>query len=408
MKAIQFDLHLPKYAFTKAAGKLNPSLYVKGPFNCLELRDIEKPQLPTEEWVEVNVTYGGICGSDLNLITLKDSPATSPYVSFPFTIGHEIVGKISYVGTEAAGIEVGERVVIDPVLACEARGITPFCKECEKGNYNLCQHMNAGILSPGLLTGTCKDTGGSWSSHLVAHQSQVIKLPEHVSDENGVLIEPFSCALHTVMQNPPEPDDTVLVIGAGVIGISVVAALRALEYTCNIVALVKYDFQAELARHFGADDIIFLSKDKDYISTAANTFQADVLKPVIGEPIVHGGADVIYECVGNKKSLDDALRFAKRGGKVSLLGLANFVDNMDLTMVWLNELDIKGSFAYGTDTYKGEKKRTLQIAVELIAAGKVDLAPLLTHTFALENYHEALDAAANKSNKNTMKVVFAP
>ncbi|WP_026700806.1 zinc-dependent alcohol dehydrogenase [Salibacterium aidingense] len=406
MKAIQFDLNIPKYTFSKAMGKLNPSLYVNGPFNCLQLRDVKTPELPTDEWIELKVKYGGICGSDLNLISLKDSPATSPFISFPFTIGHEMAGTISKTGKEVEHVSVGERVVIDPILSCEARGITPPCRECSQGNYNLCNHMNSGSISPGLLTGTCKNTGGSWGNYVVAHQSQVIKLPENVDDANGVLVEPFSCALHTVLQNPPQPSDTVFVIGSGVIGICVIAAIRALDISCKIVVLVKYSFQAKLAKEFGADQVFFLSRRQDYVSEVAESFQANVLHPVFGEPIVHGGADIVYECVGNKKSLDDALRFAGKGGKVVLLGLASVVDNLDMTMIWLNELEIKGSFAYGMDVYKGKKKRTLQIAVDLMEQNKVNLAPLITHYFPLEHYREAIAAASNKKKQNTMKVVF--
>ncbi|UCZ51982.1 alcohol dehydrogenase catalytic domain-containing protein [Bacillus shivajii] len=408
MKAIQFDLNIPKYALSKAMGKVNPSLYVNSPLSCLQLKEVDVPKLPDEEWVEVKVKYGGICGSDLNLISLKDSPATSPFISFPFTMGHEIVGTVSNKGASVEHLSVGERVVIDPILGCKARGVTPLCSECEKGNDNLCKHMNNGSISPGLLTGTCKDTGGSWSSHVVAHESQIIKLPSSVDDANGVLIEPFSCALHTVLQNPPEENDTVFVIGSGVIGICVIAALRALDYKCRVVALVKYKFQGEMASRFGADEVIYVTKGKEYISQAANSFAADVLYPVFGEPIVHGGADIIYECVGNKKSLHDAIRFARKGGKIVLLGLASYVENLDMTMIWLNELEIKGSFAYSTEQFRGEKKRTLQIAVDLIAEKKVDLSPLITHTFSLEEYREAIATATNKKKEQTMKVVFEP
>ncbi|MFB4164307.1 zinc-binding dehydrogenase [Alteribacillus sp. JSM 102045] len=408
MKAIQFDLNLPKYAVSKAMGKMNPSLYVNGPFTCVQLREVKKPELPTDEWVEVKVKYGGICGSDLNLISLKDSPATSPFISFPFTIGHEIAGTISKVGSKVEQVSTGERVVIDPILSCKARGITPLCRECNQGNFNLCQNMSNGSISPGLLTGTCKDTGGSWGNTVVAHESQIIKLPKNVDDKNGVLVEPFSCALHTVLQNPPKDTDTVFVIGSGVIGICVIAAIRSLDVSCKVVVLVKYPFQAKLAKEFGADQVFFLSRQQEYISEVAKSFHANVLYPVFGEPIVHGGADIVYECVGNRKSLHDALRFAKKGGKVVLLGLASFVDNLDMTMIWLNELEIKGSFAYGMDVYQGNHKRTLQIAVDLIEQKKVNLAPLITHYYPLERYREAIAAASNKKKQNTMKVVFEP
>ncbi|SER80809.1 zinc-dependent alcohol dehydrogenase [Salipaludibacillus aurantiacus] len=408
MKAVQFELNLPKYAFTKAAGKLKPSFYTHRSLSCLQMKDVEKPRLPDDDWVEVKVTYGGICGSDLNLISLKDSPATSPFISFPFTLGHEITGTISKTGDKATELAEGDRVVIDPILACEVRGISPKCSECEKGNYNLCEHMNKGSISPGLLTGTCKDTGGSWSQYVVAHKSQIIPIPDNVSDENGVLVEPFSCALHTVMQNRPKPSDHVFIIGAGVIGICAVAAIRALDIPCKITVLAKYQFQKELASSFGADEVVLHSRKKDYVSELAKSFNAQVLNPVFGQPIVNGGADIVFECVGNKHSLHDAIRFTKKGGTLALLGLASVVENLDMTMIWLNELKIHGSFCYGTEEYEGKPKRTLQIAVELLAQKKVDLTPLITHRFPLDNYQEALDVSSNKSKNHSMKVLLEP
>ncbi|MCK0472203.1 zinc-binding dehydrogenase [Halalkalibacter sp. APA_J-10(15)] len=408
MKALQFDLNIPKYVFSKAIGKMNSALFIDSPFSCLQLKDLERPKLPNNDWVEVKIKYGGICGSDLNLIYLNDSPSTSPFVSFPFTMGHELVGTISKVGTNVENISNGQRVVIDPVLSCEARNIAPSCEECSKGNYNLCEHMNNGIISPGLLTGTCKDTGGSWGGYLVAHKSQIIALPDTINDENGILIEPFSCALHAVLRNKPKVTDTVIVIGAGVIGLCVIAAIRALKINCKIITLVKHPFQAELANHFGSNEVVFLSRQHDYIYKAAKSCDATVLKPIIGSPIVNGGADIIYECAGNPKSLQDSFRFARKGGKVVLIGLASFIEKLDMTMIWLNELEIKGSFAYSSDSFQGKQRKTLEIAVELLKTNELDLSPLLTHKFPLENYREALFTAGNKHKEKAVKVVFEP
>jgi L-iditol 2-dehydrogenase len=408
MNSIQFEYSVPRYVLSKIMGKFSKSFYWNSRLSCVRLRSVEVPKLPNDEWVKVKVKYGGICGSDLNLILLNDSPATSPFASFPFTIGHEVVGTIEEVGSKVENIHVGDRVVIDPILSCITRGITDPCPNCQRGDYSLCLFMTEGEISPGMLIGTCRDTGGSWGSYLVAHKSQVLKLPDNVNDLNGVLVEPFSCALHAVLRNPPKKDDTVLVIGAGPIGICVVAAIRALEFPCRIVVLAKHAFQAQLASHYGADEIVYLTKNKNYIYETAKSLHASVLEPLFGDPVVQGGADLIFECVGNKKSINDALRFARHGGKVVLLGLAGIIDGVDWTTVWLNELDIKGSFAYSTDEYQGKKMRTLQIAIELMRNEKVDLSPLVTHRFPLENYRDALQTVINKGKGSTMKVVFEP
>ncbi|MBU8906932.1 zinc-dependent alcohol dehydrogenase [Desertibacillus haloalkaliphilus] len=405
MKSLQFDYSVPRYVITKALGRYKPSLYWDSRLSCLRLRDVPEPVLPTQDWVKIDVKYGGICGSDLNLISLNDSPATSPYASFPFTIGHEIVGKVADIGRNISGIEIGSRVAIDPVLSCQARGFTNPCPACQRGDFSLCNQKTDGDISPGLLIGACRDTGGSWGPSLVAHKSQIIPLPDEVDDSNGVLAEPFSCALHAVLRNPPKDDDTVLVIGAGVIGIGVIAAIRALGIQARILSLVKHPFQAKLAQHYGADQTIFLTRSKDYIHETAEHLKARVFKPIYGYPVVEGGASLVFECVGRKQSMNDALRLTQSGGKVVLLGLASIMDGIDWTSVWLNELEVKGSFAYSTGHYQGRTMRTLDIAVELMRSGHVDLSPLITHRFPIEQYKEALQTATKKSNQ-AIKVVF--
>ena len=409
MHALRFQYSIPRYVFGKTLGRLFPSLHWKSGLSCLRFQNVDDPVLPNDEWVKIRVTYGGICGSDMNLIYLHDSPSTSSFASFPFTIGHEAVGKISEAGAAVTGLQIGDRVVVDPVLSCAARGLPDPCEACRRGDDSLCSRMVDGNVAPGLLIGACRDTGGSWSAYLVAHQSQVIKLPDEIDDLNGVMIEPFSCALHSVMRNRPRNEDTVLVVGAGTIGICVVAAIRALGIACNIVVLSKYDVQTQLASRYGADKVIRLSgKGYGSIYETAEALKARVLKPVIGPPVIVGGADIVFECVGNSRSVGDALRFARSGGKVVLLGLAGFLDRVDWTTVWLNELDVKGSFAYGTEEFNGRRMKTMEVAIELMKSGKVDLSPLVTHRFPLAKYKEAFATLVNKGKEACMKAVFEP
>lgn len=408
LKAIQFHYRPARYALCRTVGKFLPSLHWHSKLSCLSYRDIPEPELPEEQWVKIKVRYGGICGSDTNLIFLNNSPSTSPFASFPFTIGHEFVGVITETGKEVKHLTSGDRVVIDPVLSCMTRGIENPCPACRHGNFNLCQHKIDGSVSPGLLIGACRDTGGSWSPYLVAHQRQVFKLPPQVDDMNGIMVEPFSCALHSLLRNPPKSGDTVLVIGAGVIGICVIAAIRALDIPCRIVVLAKYPFQGKLAEDYGADEVIRISRGDGYFPEIATSLNARLLKPLFGSPVVQGGADVVFECVGNNQSVNDALRFTKSGGKVVLLGLTGILDQIDWTTVWMNELTIKGSFAYGTEKYNEKKLHTHEITIDLMSRRKVDLSSLVTHRFPLEQYKEALTTTIRKGHQIAMKVVLEP
>ncbi|TMW70960.1 zinc-dependent alcohol dehydrogenase [Alteribacter natronophilus] len=406
MKVLQFDFKLSNYVITKLAGRWMPSVFWHPKLSCLKWQQAPEPELPNDDWVKIKVRYGGICGSDMNLIFLHDSPATSPFASFPFTVGHEAVGVVTETGKNVEHVETGQRVVINPVLSCESRGISPKCEACENGNESLCYSKTKGDVGAGLLIGACRDTGGSWGPYLVSHKTQVIPLPEEVDDLNGVLIEPFSCALHAVLRNPPSPGDHVLVIGSGMIGLSVVAALRALDYDCRITVLAKHKFQGELAEKFGADQVVYLSRGETYVKETAEIFGAEQLKPVIGPSVVQGGAHLVYECVGKKQSVQDSLRFTRSRGTVVLVGLAGIIDSIDWTTVWLNELAVKGCFAYSTNMYKGEEQDTLRIAVDLMKEGRVDLSPLITHQYPLHEYRQAFQTVLSKKSKNVLKVVF--
>ncbi|MGE5573804.1 MAG: zinc-dependent alcohol dehydrogenase [Bacteroidota bacterium] len=406
MKAVQFLGTVPRYLFSKAAGMLTEKAFY-GPLSGVVLRDVGEPGLPSPNWVKVKTRYSGICGSDLNLILLHDSPSSSPYVSFPFTFGHENCGTVVDVGASVDDIRVGQRVLVDPVLSCGPREVAEPCEFCKRGDYSLCQNFTKGIVSPGFAIGLCRDTGGGWSERFVAHKSQVIPLDDDISFEDAALVDAFCSALHPVLRNFPEDSDTCLVMGAGVIGISVVAALRALESRARVVVMAKYPFQAELARSFGADAVVCSRESDDYFKHLADVLGGKVLKPMVGKRIVQGGADLVFECVGSSTSIDDALRFTRSGGRMVLVGLAAFPKGVDWTPIWLNEITVRGSFWCGGETYEGEKTTTYRLACALLRERKVSLARLLTHTFRIEDYRQAIEANLHKSASKVVKAAFA-
>ena len=402
MHALQFDDSIPRYVLAKSLGWLLPSVYWSG-LGCLRYRDVPEPPLPGPDWVRVRVRYGGICGSDLNTITLHDSPSTSAYASFPFTLGHENVGTIAELGPAVEGFAVGERVVVEPLLGCAVRGFADPCPACARGDPAVCERRTEGTVGAGTFTGYCAGTGGSWSPNFVAHQSQLLRPPEEVNDENALMSEPFSVALHAVLRNPPPEGGTVLVLGAGVVGLCVVAALRALDYSNRVIVVAKHPFQAELARRYGADEMLRPGDDE----ALAEALSACLHRPLLGKPLVSGGAEVVYECVGSDASLDTAIRFTREGGTMVVLGLAAIPKGIDWAPIWLKEIAVQGSYAYGFETWRGRRVRTMQLALDLMAQGKVDLASLVTHRFRLEDYRKALAMATHKSRHHLVKAVFA-
>lgn len=411
MEAIRFKFHPLRYGLALGLGGVSARAFT-GKAGLIALEDVREPDLPGDEWVKIDTRLGGICGSDLSLITLRNSPSLSTFASFPFVIGHENVGVVREVGAKAGDLRRGRRVIADPLLSCVTRGfgLDP-CSSCREGLPNRCLRFTEGDLAPGLLIGNCRDTGGSWGQTFVAHRAHVFSVPDNVSDENALLSEPFACALHAVnlalvrRRSVARTPGTALVIGGGVIGLSVVAALRALAPETQIVALVRHPFQEEMARRLGAHSVLRANGRRLY-REVARELDASLLKPVIGPPVLVGGADVVYECAGGARALADALRFAAPGAQVVLLGLASVPRGIDWSHVWRKELDVQGVFASAPVATEQGPVPAMALALELFATGRVDLSPLVTHRFPLRDYRQALDAAMDKRSSGCIKAAF--
>jgi threonine dehydrogenase-like Zn-dependent dehydrogenase len=200
MKALVFNPTIPRLLATKALALVSRRA-VWGPMGPLQFREVPDPKLPGAEWVRIGVRLGGICGSDLHTIHLDASPALSALTSFPFVLGHENVGMVLEVGRDSHGLQVGQRVTVEPTLPCAARGV-PLCENCAVGRYNLCLRTSDGHVSPGLMVGACRDTGGRWGETFVAHWSQVLPVPDGVQDEQALMAEPMACAVHPLLAAP--------------------------------------------------------------------------------------------------------------------------------------------------------------------------------------------------------------
>jgi threonine dehydrogenase-like Zn-dependent dehydrogenase len=203
VRAVHFAAPIPTYLATLAAGRVSPQLYV-GPHACTRYGDVAAPALPGDRWVRVRTRMGGICGSDLNVITLKASPQASPFSSFPFVLGHENVGTVAEVGRGVRGVAVGERVTANPLLCCEPRGLAP-CAPCAAGDHPRCEHFTDGDVAPGHAhrhhARTRRELGRGVRRARVAGAP----VPDALSDEEAVLVEPFACSVHAVRANLPAP-----------------------------------------------------------------------------------------------------------------------------------------------------------------------------------------------------------
>ena len=403
MEAVQYTKSIPRYLAMRYLGKRWQNLYTS-PVSCVCLVDIPEPQLPTPEWVKVKTRLSGICGSDVATITAKGSPYFSPFTSTPFVFGHEIVGDIAEIGDAVDNFAVGARVVIEPALSCKVRRISPPCHQCQNLRFANCENITKGDISEGVQTGYCRDTGGGWSQYVVAHHTQLHRVPDGVSDEIAVLLEPFACALHGILKAECDETDAICVIGGGTIGLLTVAALRMLGHQNRILIFAKYPHQQQLARALGADEV--LSPNASRYAEFCRLTGAESYQPELGQQVLLGGVDITFDCIGSSVTIDDALRFTRANGEVILLGMPGIPKNIDWNSIWYKQVRVKGAYTYGLETHNGEQIHTFTLGMRLLQQQGNQLGPLVSTLFPLRDYKRAIHTALNTGKTATVKTVF--
>jgi threonine dehydrogenase-like Zn-dependent dehydrogenase len=386
----------PRFLAARAVGERAPGL-LSGPLAPLRLVNKRDPELPAEGWAHVRPRLAGICGSDLAMLSGKSSFYFSPLVSMPFVPGHEVVGELL---EEAGDLPKGSRVVLDPVLTCFARGVEP-CPSCASGQTGRCDRVTLGHVSAGLQTGYCADTGGGWSRMFVAHRSQLHAVPDTIDDRAAVLMEPLACAVHAALRAQVVPDASVLVVGAGTVGLLTTLALRRLTQAGRITVVAKHPKQRELAMGLGASETV---SPERAVGALRRSTRSVKLTPERGRPFLLGGVDVALECVGSKGSLDLALRTTKAGGRVVLTGIP--AGGADLTPVWYRELEVVGAYTSGMERTNGEARSAFDLALQLAADAPLD--GLVGVTYPLARWRDALDHALGAGRLGTIKVAFDP
>lgn len=373
MKALVFSRKPVKFAAAMVAGRLAPGSGARvGP---LALRDVDPPELPGPGWLRVRPLLSGICGSDLATIDGTSSRWFEPIVSFPFTPGHEVVGQL----------DDGGRVAVVPVLSCVARGIHPVCTPCAEGRINHCERIGFGQLEPGLQCGFCESTGGGWSTLMVAHEEQLVAVPDDLSDEAAVLIEPTACAVHAASQVDAS---SVAVIGAGTLGLLTIAAMRHAHPDVQILATAKHPHQRALAGELGADRVVAPSELERAVRASTGSLRLDS-----GQ--LTGGIPAVVDCVGSAESIAQALRTAAPGGTIHAVGMPG-VTTVDLTPLWQREVALRGTYAY--------ERADFDLAIELVR--RLDLGRLVSATYPLRSYEDAITHAATAGARGAVKIAF--
>ncbi len=376
----------------------------------MRLVEQDRPCPNRSDWVVAKTRLTGICGSETKQVfgeftdSYNDS-ALATFFSFPVVMGHEVVAEVSELGPSARGLEIGQRVVLNPWLSCGPRGVEPACPSCAAGDLSICWHFTQGPLAAGIHTGTCKDAPGGFADYLPAHDSMLIPVPDPIPDEVAVLADPFSVSLHSVTRNPPPPGGRALVYGAGALGTTATAILRALHPDVEVMVVARHPAQADLARSLGAE--VVHSEPAEAVIEQVAAWSGGVLQPThFGLPMAHpGGVDVVYDTVGTTETSEVGVRLLRTRGTLVKSGV-NPPARWEWSPLYFKEISWVGSNAFGIEEVEGVRQHAMVHFLDLVTDGRIDLSGMLTHTFRLPEWRDAFSILATQTESDAIKVAF--
>jgi D-xylulose reductase len=342
----------------KSPARANPSLTQNLSFVLNKPYDVKfeeksKPTIQSPHDVLIAINYTGICGSDVHY--WAEGGIGSFVLKDPMVLGHESAGTIVEVGSAVKSLKVGDRIALEPGTPCRR------CAPCLSGHYNLCPDMRFAATPPidGTLTG-----------FYTSAEDFCYKLPEHVTLQEGALIEPLAVAVHIVKQAEIKPGQSVVVMGAGPVGLLCCAVAKAYG-ALKIVSVDIQPSRLEFAASYAATHTF----TPERISAEENA--ARLLK----ETGLEGGADAVIDASGAEPSIQTSLHTVRRGGVYVQGGMGKSDITFPIMALCMKEVTAKGSFRYGSGDY--------QLAVDFVSSGKVDVKKLITGTVKFEEAEEA-------------------
>lgn len=330
--------------------------------------ELEKPVIGEED-ILLEMKKAAICGTDIRILEGTKRKG----VRYPSVIGHEMCGVISQVGKKVKGYQVGEKVAIANVIPCHS------CHSCLTGRENACLNrkaigyeFNGGFEEYVLIPKICIESGN------------VVKLPDHVSFEEGALIEPLACCIRGLKNAGTGFGDTVLIVGAGPIGLMHLQ-LSKIAGARDVIVSEPIASRREKAKKLGADCVVDPSKED--------------LEKILMERTKGLGADVIVMAIGVPAIINSTLKLCRKGGTVNLFaGFAGTGEAViEVNTIHYNEINVNGSTAYKREDY-------LQ-AADMIVSGQVNVKEIVTHTFKIEDFQKAYEVC--KSGEG-LKVLIEP
>lgn len=316
------------------------------------MTDVEPPKAGAND-VLIKIHKTAICGTDIHIYKWDDWAAKT--IPVPMTVGHEFAGEIVEIGQEVSGFSIGDRVSGEGHITCG------FCRKCRAGNQHLCRNTE----------GVGVNRTGCFAEYLSLPASNVIRLPDDISDTQGAILDPLGNAAHTALSFDLVGED-VLITGAGPIGIMACAIARKIGARHVVVTDVN-DYRLDMARKMGATAAINISK----------TSITDIQKQ-LG---MQEGFDVGLEMSGNPFALNDMLAALNNGGQLALLGIPPNQTAINWDDVIFKGLVLKG--IYGREMFE-----TWYKMIALLQSG-LDVTPVITHHYSVDEYQEAFKTMAS-------------
>jgi 2-desacetyl-2-hydroxyethyl bacteriochlorophyllide A dehydrogenase len=314
---------------------------------------VEEVPIPTLSPGEVRVrtVYSGVCGSDTHA-----QQGLHPNIKLPYAPGHEVVGVVDAGATDANSLVVGDRVTVEPTLPCWA------CKSCRSGRENLCENLK--------FFGCVWDQGGMADMFTIA-ANRVHRLPDDVDDLTAALIEPLATPVHAARLTGTLGGKTVAIIGAGTIGLLMLAVTRAAGAHRVVVSDILESKRARAAE-LGADAVI----------NGASPRAAAEVRAALGE-----SADVVFDCVAAQPTVLQGIDMALKGGTVVVVGVPSSAVTVPLPIVQDQQIRIQGSATYLPEDYTD--------AIELLRSGAVDISRIITAQYPLDAADQAFAASSS-------------
>ena len=324
------------------------------------IEEVPKPK-PAPNEVLIKVEYCGICGSDVHAFLGKH-----PFISPPITPGHEFSGTVEEVGSNVEEFEPGDKVTVIPQLICGR------CYNCRIGRYNICRNLK--------VIGCQVD--GAMAEYFTVDKDLVFKIPEDMSLEDGALVEPAAVAVHAVRISGIGLGDNVIILGAGTIGLLTLQCSKLAGAGSTIITDI-IEYRLELAKRLGAD-------------YSVNVSQVD-LKEFIEEKWGIDSVDLVFECVGVEATINQAIDIIRRGCRIIVVGVFPGKTPVKIHLVQDGEIELKGSLMYLREDF--------QKAIDLIASGRLKVAPLVTHVIPLSEVEKAYRTAVERKEESIKVLV---